>query len=290
MGMHTKSKVVSKGVFWAFASALALIAVSCATVDAVTGQRVYNVYSLQDDIAMGYKTMEANTSEMKKSRVPINEDRAKLGEIQEIVRRIGAVSDLPQLPYNVTLYQTNIVNAAAAPGGSMMVFQGLYDDQVGMVKDNDELAAVMGHEIAHVTCRHVTERLTKITVAASLAEIAAQIASHKDNDDLATGIRAAFAVGTALWIPAYSRKDEAEADKVGMMYMARAGYDPSAAPRIWKRVAEKSGKKDPASIFATHPSDWDRYQNLNKLLPAAMQEYHKATGKPPANFTAPAGG
>ena len=91
--------------------------------------------------------------------------------------------------------------------------------------------------------------------------------------------------GMALYIPSYSRKDEAEADRIGLLYMARAGYDPRAAPRIWKRVAEDEGKKEPASIFATHPSSYDRYKALTAQLPAAMEEYRRVTGTYPPNYT-----
>ena len=262
--------------------------VSCSTVDPVTGERVNNIYSLQDDVELGRATLQQNTEEMQKNHVPINRDHARVDQINEIVRRISKVSDLPNLPYNVTLFETNIVNAAAAPGGSMMVFSGLYDAKEGLVTDVDEMAAVLGHEIAHVNCRHVTEHLTKITAATAFAEILAEVAEHNDRENIATGVRAAFVVGTALWIPSYTRKDEAEADRVGLFYMARAGYDPRAAPRLWKRVAEKTGKKDPASIFATHPSDWDRYQALSKLIPEAMDEYFKATGHYPSDYHPPA--
>ena len=153
--------------------AVAAFVVACSTIDPVTGERVKNIYSLQDDVQLGQETLRQNTEEMKKANVPINADPARVAQINEIVRRISAVADLPNLPYTVTLYQTNIVNAAAAPGGSMMVFSGLYDSKDGLVEDEDEMAAVLGHEIAHVNCRHVTERLTKITLYAATAEIIA---------------------------------------------------------------------------------------------------------------------
>ena len=271
-------KRISSVVFLGFAVALIASLVSCAT-DPVTGKRVSNIYSLRQDVELGQATMQQNVEEMQKAHVPINRDQKRLSEIREIVQRLAAVSDLPDLPYSVTLFETNIVNAAAAPGGSMMVFSGLYDPKDGMVQDADEMAAVMGHEIAHVNCRHVTERLTKLTATAAMAEIVAQVAAHNDKKDIAYGVRAAFAVGTALWIPSYTREDESEADRVGLFYMARAGYDPRAAPRIWKRITEKTGSKDPASIFATHPSNWERYNALTKLLPQAMEEYTRATGR-----------
>lgn len=264
----------------------ALLLSACAT-DAVTGRKTLNYYSLADEVKMGQQTLALNTKEMQTANVPINRDKQRVAQIETIVKKISAASDLPQLPYNVTLYETNIVNAAAAPGGSMMVFAGLYDPKIGLVQEENELAAVLGHEIAHVTCRHTTERLSRVVPLAVLTEIGAQILSHRDHPEIAWALRGAFAVGTVLWIPAYSRSDEREADLVGMRYMARAGYDPRAALQIWKRVAEKTGKKESTSIFATHPSDWNRYKSLEKELPAAMEEYRKAVGHYPDGYSPP---
>lgn len=262
---------------------------SCSTVDAVSGRSAYNLYTLDQDIQMGVETLAANTQQLREQGVAINADQTVCAELNAIVARLSAVSDLPDLPYNVTLYHTNIVNAAAAPGGSIFVFEGLYDPEVGLVRDEDELAAVLAHEIAHVNCRHSTERLSKLLTYATMVEIGAQVAEHEDESDLATAIRALFAVGTAFYIPIHSRTDEFEADRVGLFYMAKAGYDPRAAPRIWKRVAEEQekGSHDKASIFATHPSSWDRYQALERMLPYAIAEYVQATGHYPPLYDGP---
>jgi metalloendopeptidase OMA1, mitochondrial len=266
----------------------AFLVSSCGTIDAVTGGNTYNMYTIQDDIQLGRQAMKANLEELKKEGVRINADPVRLARLSNIVHRITAVSDMPQLPYQVTLVHTGIVNACAMPGGQMIVFEGLYDLKKGLVKDDDELAAVLAHEIAHVNCRHSTEELTKMMTATAVAEIAATVADHNRKDDLATTIRAIFAAGSALWIPTHSRGDEAEADRVGLFYMAKAGFDPRAAPRIWKR-AEDRDKNDGAlastlSVFNTHPSsDW-RYRELSNLLPYAMDEYAKSTGHYPSDY------
>jgi predicted Zn-dependent protease len=267
-------------------AATAWVAVSCVS-DPVTGRRTVNYYTMDQEIGLGRQVIQANTEQMKKAGVPVNRDMQRLAQLNQMVERIARVSDLPQLPYNVTLYETNIVNAAAAPGGAMMVFSGLYHPEIGMARDEDELAAVMAHEIAHVNCRHVTERLSKVLPFALAAEVGAEVADRKGREGVGTGIRAAFVVGTALWIPAYSREDEAEADRVGMMYMARAGYDPRAAPRIWKRVSDNAKGKDKTSIFAAHPSSSDRYSALMRRLPQAMEAYAKAVGGYPPDYSPP---
>jgi len=265
------------------AAALSFVLASC-TTDAVTGKRVFNYYSMDQEVKMGVSTVKSNTEALEKEGVPINRDKKKVAQIERIMRDIAAVSDLPDLPYNVTLYHTNIVNAAAAPGGSMFVFEGLYHGDDALVHDEDELAAVMSHEIAHVTSRHVTERMSALIPIAVLTEIGAIILDANNEDGWADFLRIGVGAGALIYIPSYTRKNEYEADRVGMRYMAKAGYDPRAAPRIWKRVTEKTGKKGKASIFATHPSNWDRYNELEKRLPAAMEDYKKATGRYPDGY------
>lgn len=265
-----------------------LLAASCATVDPVTGRKVNNMYLIEDDIQLGQQVMADTVKTMREQRVPINADRTRVREVEDMVRRISQVSHLPNLPYEVVVFQTNIVNAAAAPGGKIMVFSGLYDAKKGLVRDEDELAAVLGHEIAHVTCRHTTESLTR-GMPMNLVLLGASIyAEAKGKEDLALALGAGFLVYQGLLLPKYSRKDEAEADAVGLVYMAKAGYDPRAAIRLWQRASER--QRDPGlfAIFSSHPTNKDRYKALQKRLPAAMAEYAKVKGGYPADYQPPA--
>jgi predicted Zn-dependent protease len=255
---------------------LPLLAVGCATVDPVTGLRVNNLYSIDDDVQLGREVVGEVIKAMREGKVPINSDGQKVAKLQEMVNRIAAVSHLPGLPYEIYLFETNIVNAFAAPGGQMGVFSGLYHPEIGLVQDDDELAAVIAHEIAHVTCRHTTEALTR-EMPVRLALIGGALyAEAKGDDDLALALAAGFLVYEGLILPRYSRRDEAEADAVGLMYMAKAGYDPRAAVRLWERAAARS--KDPKlfAIFSSHPTDRERAEALRKLLPQALEEYERA--------------
>ncbi|HBA86108.1 MAG TPA: hypothetical protein DCZ95_18645 [Verrucomicrobia bacterium] len=262
---------------------------SCSTPDAVTKQSTYNLYSIQDDVQLGRSAMSANLEELKKQGVKINDDPAELNKLRTMVQRIGAVSDLPNLPYEVTLVHTGIVNAAAMPGGQVLVFEGLYDPKKGMVQDDDEMAAVLAHEIAHVACRHSTERMSRVMPVAALVEVGAVLADANEKSSLATALRTAFVVGSSLIIPMYSRKDESEADRVGLFYMAKAGYDPRAASRIWKRISEKGDARDPLSMLSTHPASSDRFQALDRLMPYALDEYARAKGSYPKGYSPPKG-
>ncbi len=271
----------------AFALTMLFLA-SCATIDPVTERRTVNLYTMQDEVDLGREVTAANIEEMKKAGVRVNNDPDRIAQLNEITERISAVSDMPGLPYEVTLFHTNIVNAAAAPGGAMMVFEGLYDPDSGMVRDEEELAAVMAHEIAHINARHVTERLSRIMGIQIATGIVAGVADRRRDDTrLGDAMRTVAVVGTVLWIPSYTRQNEYEADRIGLFYMAKAGYDPRAAPRIWQRIYEEGDDRDTAHIFSTHPSSRQRYEALNELLPYAMEEYARATGSYPDGYTPP---
>jgi predicted Zn-dependent protease len=244
-------------------------------MDAVTGQQTRNFYSLQQDVEMGSQVYGETVSEMKQRGVPVNADAARVAQLKEMVRRIGAVSDLPDLPYEVVLIQTNVVNAMAAPGGKLMVYEGLWDPQKGLARDDEEIAAVIAHEIAHVNCRHSTEAMTR-AMPVNFAAVAGVVLTKDTKYEQFAQIAAAggLFVYNGMWMTRYSRMDETEADTVGLMYMAKAGYDPRAALRIWERAAQQRSGNDPAdSMFSTHPPDAARLQNLRTQLPAALAVY-----------------
>ncbi len=255
--------------------AASLLFTGCSTMDAVTGKQTRNFYSLQQDVEFGSQAYSETVAEMKQRGVPVNADAVRLAQLKEMVRRISAVSALPNLPYEVVLIQTNVVNAMAAPGGKIMVYEGLWDPQKGLARDEDEIAAVIAHEIAHVNCRHSTEALTRAMPVNGLA-IVGMIAAKDTKYEQLAQIAAAggLFVYNGMWMTRYSRMDENEADAVGLMYMAKAGYDPRAALRIWERAAQHRNGADPASsIFSTHPPDAVRLQNLRAQLPAALAAY-----------------
>jgi predicted Zn-dependent protease len=272
------------------AALLPLFTASCASVDPVTGRKVNNMYLIEDDVQMGREVMADTVKTMKGEGVPLNANRTRVKQIEEIVKNVAAVSHLPDLPYEVVVFETNIVNAAAAPGGQIMVFAGLYDAKKGLVADEDELAAVIGHEIAHVTCRHTTEEMTRQLPMQLILLGGAIYAEAKGNDDLALALGAGFLVYQGLILPKYSRTDEAEADAVGLIYMAKAGYDPRAAVRVWQRAAEREGDPGLLGLFSSHPSNKARRKALEGQLPQAMEEYRKAKGGYPAGYVPTAGG
>lgn len=259
--------------------ALVLLLAGCATTDFVTGQRTRNFYSLADDIALGRDVSRQIEKEMAAKGVAKNADAQQVRKLKDMVTRISRASDLPDLPYEVTLYSTNIVNAMATPGGKMVVFEGLWDEKEGLVRGDDELAAVLAHEIAHVNCRHSTEAMTRQMIPAAVLTAGMVYADAGDNEKLQWILGGSFLAYQGLVVTHYSRADEFEADRVGMRYMASAGYDPRAALRIWQRAAAKNkASVSPLSIFSTHPSDAARLRALEADLPLAVRLYEQSLG------------
>ncbi|HEX5035260.1 MAG TPA: M48 family metallopeptidase, partial [bacterium] len=253
---------------WSVLFALCLVASGCAH-DYVTGKSSYNWYKLQDDVKLGNQVLSAQLQSFEKQNVPVDtpEDKAQSERLQQMVDRISKVSHLPNLPYEVHLADAPVVNAWAAPGGKMMVYSGLWDPKKGLVNEesDDEIAAVLAHEISHVTARHVTESLTQnmtVALAGSVASSAIALGGSTTGSNLFGQF---FNTGYSVYAPSYSRKNESEADRIGLFYMAKAGYDPRAAVFLWRRMAAggDAGRPD------THPADETRIRNIELWLPEA---------------------
>ncbi len=265
-----------------FPGLLLALASGCATTDFVTGQQTQNIYSLQEDVQLGQDFYKETIAELKKENSPIDQDPVRVALVKEVTANIAAVANITNLPYEITYVgDPEIVNAYAFPGGHVMVFEGLWDEKEGLVQTVDELAAVIGHEIAHVNCRHSTEAMTREMLPNLILAGGMIYASIEDDDDLQLLFGGLMLVHDGLIVTKYSRVDELEADRVGMAYMAKAGYDPAAAPRVWERLAGASDNQveKVLSIFSTHPRDYKRVQELRKHLPEAQALYAAAPVK-----------
>lgn len=250
---------------------------SCATTDLVTGRRTSNLYAIQEDIEIGREGMKDFIREMKEDGARVVRDPATLGRVEAIIQHLREANNLTNFPYRVTVFETDEVNAMALPGGEVVALTGLWDPDEGMVKDADELAAILGHEMAHVECRHSTESLTREMPMELLLGGVGLYAELAEDEDLMAVASVAFVLYEGLVIPKYSRADELEADRVGLLFMARAGYDPRAALRLWRRLDEVQGSEwAPLSIFSTHPPHSRRYTELEPLLAEALEEFRKA--------------
>jgi predicted Zn-dependent protease len=282
--MMTGSKAKVKNfVFFLLVAVTCFISAAGCGKDYVTGKGSYNWFGLDTDVRLGKEVLGAQLAAFAKGQkyegkvVEVDVDKDQLKRLQTIMDRVGKVSHLPNLPYEVHLAEIPVVNAWAAPGGKMMVYSGLWDPKDGLVsKDNDaELAAVLSHEISHATARHVTEALsTNMTIL--LAGTVAQTAIGAAGSQMGSNIFGQFfSFGYNIFAPTYSRKNELEADRIGLFYMAKAGYDPRVAMEVWRRASQKRG--DFTTIYASHPGSGERAKALEQYLPTAIRIYENPT-------------
>jgi predicted Zn-dependent protease len=243
----------------------ALLAVWGCTTVPETGRRQFNILSPQEEMALGFSEFD----KMKK-QVPVSKDAALNAMLQRVGQRIAAVASLPNAQWEFVLFESKEVNAFCLPGGKVGVYTGI----LPITKDEAGLATVIGHEVAHAVARHGGERMS---TAAGLQVLGAAVGVASQGSRYAALIQQTYGVGAQLGVALpHSRAQEAEADHIGLLYMARAGYDPEAAIGFWQRFAEfnrKNGGGQTPWFLRTHPLDEDRIANLKQLLPKAKAEY-----------------
>jgi len=190
--------------------------------------------------------------------------------VEDFLRKNGQEAQIQSFSWEFSLVKDTSVNAFCMPGGKVVFFEGI----LPMTKTEEGVAVVMGHEIAHAVARHSNERLSQqmlLSYGASLTEI---LLSQK-SDATRASIQTLYGLGSQFGvILPYSREHEYEADKLGLIFMAMAGYDPNEAIAFWERMSANSSGSV-AEFMSTHPSNANRIANMKKVLPEAMT-YFKA--------------
>ncbi|MBI2335603.1 MAG: M48 family metallopeptidase [Deltaproteobacteria bacterium] len=237
-------------------------------------------FSMEQEIKIGTHYLQEQIKIFRKKNIGVDLPKhAKLkNRINHIVRKIAKVSDMPDLPYEVHVFDMpKVVNAYCLPGGKIGVFSGLFDPQKGLVDINNDaqIAAILSHEISHATMRHATRQISSAMALNALGSIASIALGAGVGSSAQFAFDSLFSLSTNLIMPGYSRKHEKEADRVGFYYMSKAGYNPEAAVQIWEQAANRKDKHDKKNAFASHPSDGSRAKALKKWLPEAMQVYKK---------------
>lgn len=162
------------------------------------------------------------------------------------------------------------INAWCMPGGKVVVYTGL----LPLTRDEPSLAIVMGHEIGHAVARHGNERMSEQMLAQGLG-VGLSIATSTKPAATRDLFNQAYNVGSGVTLLSYSRKQESEADKLGLVFAAIAGYDPHVAVDFWKRMSASSTGQKPPELLSTHPSDAQRIKDIEAFLPEAMKYYKK---------------
>ena len=256
--------------------ALALLAAGCSTT--MTGRRQLTLIGEDKMDAMGIAAFASLKSEGKLSKDPgVNE------YVICVARAILEVVPPEYQPddgrWEVLVFEDNTPNAFALPGGKIGVHSGMLE----VATTPGQLAAVLGHEVSHVLLRHGNERMSQSILAdaaVSTAGAAAGAAAPAYRDMIVGGLGVGAQFGVLL---PFSRKHENEADVVGQMFMAQAGFYPAEAIVLWQHMAQAGGE-GPKQWQSTHPSDQTRIERLHANLPAAMREFEaaRAGGKDPS--------
>ena len=261
----------------------ATLALAGCYTNPVTGRKSLVLLSQGEELTLGAQSFQQIREKEKVSNDPAANARVtRIG--QRIAQAVG--NELPDAKWEFVVFDSKELNAFALPGGKVGVYSGLLQ----LAENDAELATVMGHEIGHVIARHGAERMSEATVISGLGALGSAAVEAKTDDpktkqlfDLAYG--GATTIGRVL---PHSRSNESEADRMGAVYAARAGYDPRAAITFWqkmmaqKQTADKSAAGSSgtlSAIFSTHPADEKRIADLKALMPTVVPTYEQNKGK-----------
>lgn len=262
---------------WKSAVIAAAVVSAVACTQSPTGRSQLQLFS-SDELAQ----LGAQSYNSLKEQEKVSNDPALNRYVQCISNDLIAVLPEPwaQQTWEVTVFDSEMVNAFALPGGKIGVYTGLID----VAETPDQLAAVIGHEIGHVIAQHSNERMSNQFAAGLGLQLGGLLIGQEMDSNEAALIMGVLGVGVQLgYILPYSRIHESESDELGLRYMAAAGYDPRQAAELWRNMAQQGGPKPP-EFLSTHPSPETRITKLEELAVSAMSAYRNA---PRANCPKP---
>lgn len=210
--------------------------------------------SIAQDSALAFQQIAQKT--------PVTQNASQTRFVTCVANTITAAIPGNGTPWEVKVFQSKEINAFALPGGKIGVYTGL----LNVASTQDELAAVLGHEVSHVLAHHSAERYSQ----AMVANIGSAVVSA------ATGVNGDLIGGAAgIVLLKFSRTQESEADLLGLDLMSRAGFNPNGAISLWQKMEAAGGNK-PAEILSSHPSDATRIEQLQQRLPQDLPTYQQA--------------
>ena len=234
---------------------------ACATTP-ISDRQALILIPLSQEIAFGKQAYQQTLKDQKDS------ENTHLNQVlQRVGQRIVEVSDMPKLDWEFRLIESDEKNAFALPGGKVAVYTGM----LRICENEAGLATVLSHEIAHVIARHGAQRMSQQMLLGG-AMMGASISLR--NNTQRNIIMGALGLGVMYGITLpFSRGDEGEADQIGLVYMAKAGYDPEEAIRFWQRFSQAKGAKGPPEWASTHPTAKTRISGLKTYLSRAKYKY-----------------
>lgn len=233
----------------------------------ITGRRQMMFYPEQQEVAMGKQSF----TDVVSKEVASTNSRFQL-LVERVGRRIADVSGHSEYEWETKVVASEEQNAFCLPGGKIVVYEGI----LPVCENEAGLAVVMSHEVAHVLARHGGERMSQTAAVNGIQTGVGYLLRNKEQVTQELWNRAYGISSNYGFLLPYSRKHETEADHIGLMLMAQAGYDPVEAPRFWARFGAAGQSAKPPEFLSTHPSDSRRATDLEKLLPQALEGYRQA--------------
>ena len=251
---------------------VALLLVACATVP-VTGRSQVILFSEEQVVRLANQHHAKFIAEARAQNAIVTPSDPASAQNLAMVDRVGrriidAAGLAGRYRWEITLVRSRQANAFVRPNGKIVVYTGI----LPATKDEAGLAAVLGHEVAHVVARHSNERLSQNLLAQTGVQLAnVAVAAYDPRYQAVTGAALGFGVQYGVLMP-YSREHESEADHLGILYMAKAGYDPAEAIALWERMEERGGARQP-EWMSSHPSPATRRAQIRAWLPEAQRYY-----------------
>lgn len=238
----------------------------------VTGRNQLILISQAEEIELGALAFQEI---VKKEKLSTNSNYQSI--VERVGSRIAKVSHSPDLDWEYEVIQEDkTINAFALPGGKVGVYTGI----LKVAETETGLATVIGHEVAHATARHGGERVSA-GILAQIGQAALSVALRNGDPGVVNSVMQAYGAGVNVGaILPFSRSQESEADRIGLIYMAKAGYDPREAVKFWQRMENASKGQSPPEFLSTHPGHQTRVSNLMRWMPEALSYYEKAEKAP----------
>lgn len=255
-------------LLWVLCALAAVLLIACARA-AYTNRSQLLLISEGQETQLGLQAAQDVLKKEKESR-----DQLMTERVRRVGRRIAVAANRPDYKWEFHLIEKDVVNAFCLPGGKVFVYTGI----LNLATSNDELAAIMGHEIAHALERHGGERIS-MALMAQLGGAAASTALGASISPAASQVfNQAYGLGSQVGVLLpHSRVQESEADEVGMILAAKAGYEPSGALSLWRKMdaySKSKGQNAPAWL-STHPSSEQRIQDIQAKMGNIRARYYQ---------------
>ncbi len=254
-------------------SLVVLMLIGCSKVP-ISGRRQLNLLpeSQMNSLSATAYSDFLNTNQPLPSSNPDAQKVSRVGvriskSVEDYMRQNGLSDRLDEFTWSFNTIADPTVNAWCMPGGRVVFYTGI----LPICQDEAGIAVVMGHEIAHAVGRHGNERMSQGLLVQG-AGMTLDILSSEKPELTRMLLLQSFGIGTGLGTLAFSRSHETEADRMGLVFMAMAGYDPREAPKFWTRMAAQGGGKPP-EFLSTHPADERRIKDLESFMGEALKYY-----------------